>query len=231
MEEIVRISYLIRKAYENLSKDKTCIKTIILYSNRLNQFVTNRNTKTIVNEAYMTVGIAFAIQGMMLKDEARFYNLKKYYVIHSLIYLINGINTYQNTKWKGECAFWAAVDFFHNEIILNDCLCDILVLQEKEISNKNIAILKSYLIESLVRYTINVNFIEKNYTPLYNENNGYSWKRFNDYHLEWVELGNKILREEGPKGADYTLKQEENALSSLSNILNDPKYERLKINR
>ncbi len=228
MEDIVRTCYTIRKAFEKNAISESALKYVIEYSQELYRLLSIK-TITEFRDNYMTIGIAFAIQTLLIKTEPRRYSTKKYYVINALKCLLNGLQTYENKRWKGECAYWAAVVLFHNEFFLNDCLCDILVSQGKDVSINNITILKNYLTEALVRHTVEVNFKEKSYIPLYNEGNGYNWQKFNELHVEWSSPGSELLREEGWKGADFKLKQEKDSLEKLiSTILNDSKYERLK---
>ena len=231
MEDLIRTCYIIRKGFEKAPAEKSALDEILANSKELHRLLRLGNYTINVQNQYMTIGIAFAIQTLLIKTEAKSYSLKKYFVINAMRCLINGLHTYDNKRWKGECAYWAAIVFFENEIYLNDCLCDILVLQKKEVTLKNIEKLKSHLIESLIRYTVEVNFENKTYIPLYNENNGYNWQTFNEQHLSWSETGNKIEREEGCKGKEYTLKQEKDALQGLYDIINKKEYERFKITR
>lgn len=231
MDEIVKNCYIIRKAFEKLPSEKTALDVILANSKELLRLLRLGNYTVNISNQYMTIGIAFVIQTLLIKTEAKSYSLKKYFVITAIRCLINGLKTYDNKRWKGECAYWTAITFFHNEVFLNDCICDILVLLKKEVTLKNIAKLKCHLIESLIRYTVEVNFEDSTYIPLYNDNNGYNWERFNELHLSWSKPGNEIEREEGWKGKEYTLQQEKDALQGLYEIINKKEYEQLKVTR
>ena len=228
MEDLVRTCYIIRKAFEKLPSEQSALDVILASSRELYRLLRLENYTVNIQNQYMTIGIAFAIQTLLIKTEAKAFSMKKFFVIKALRILLNGLKTYNNKRWKGECAYWCAIIFFHNEEFLNDCICDILVLQKKEVSLKNITILKGSLIESLIRYTIDVNFEDHTYTPLYNEKNGYNWKKFNEMHLSWSEPGARIEREEGRIGKEYTLGQEKDALQKLYMVMNKKEYERLK---
>ena len=130
MEDLIRTCYIIRKGFEKAPAEKSALDEILANSKELHRLLRLGNYTINVQNQYMTIGIAFAIQTLLIKTEAKSYSLKKYFVINAMRCLINGLHTYDNKRWKGECAYWAAIVFFENEIYLNDCLCDILVMKK-----------------------------------------------------------------------------------------------------
>lgn len=209
--EFTYICYTIRKAFEKISQDNSALDYLAEYSRVLSRLLNVKKECEFDKKNYITTGIAFAIHTLIFETNSKNYYTKKYYINNAIKYLLAGIDTYQNKKWIAECAYWTAIVLVNNELLLNDCLCDILVLQGKDVTTYNIDLLKSYLITALFYCIVEVDYEKKTYKPLFNEQNGYDFEQFYGQYLEWVGQ---------PAEEDDFSEQIQNAMIALKKIIN-----------
>lgn len=216
MSDIILYASTIRNIFEKIRFDHSLIEKFNEYNKLFAKLVKNKKIEDFegISEK-ITLGIAFSLQTFS-KDSAFNCKQKQTFVKCALKLLSEGIASYNNKRWKAECAFWMIFVLGKNELYVNDMLCDTLMLQNKTVTIENIKILKNYLIEYLFRLTGELDFENQTYTPLYNEGiNGLNDEIIHQYHYEWGEPGAEICREKGLLGADYTLSQEKMAFETF----------------
>ncbi len=189
IENVIKKSNIVRKVFEQIAKDRTLTETLLEHSKDLISYIEHEKTIEYEKNAYITLGIAFAIQTMLMTDKAISFNLKRRIVFLSLRQLLKGISEYENRRWKAECAFWSIFVFCKNELYTNDILCDILEYQGEKVTNENLSLMKFQIISYLFDLTIEKDPINKTFTPLFNERNGLNADLVVKYYNEWTEEG------------------------------------------
>ena len=198
MSDIIIYASTIRLIYEKIRLDHSLVDKYAEYSSLFAKSVIDKNVEDFegVSEK-ITLGIAFSLLSFT-KDSARLFKRKDKYVKCALKVLSEGIISYTNKRWRAECAFWMIFVLGKNELYVNDMLCDTLMLQNKPVTNENIKILKTNLIEYLFGLTGELDYENQTYTPWYNDvNNGLNDEIIHQYHYEWCEPGTEICREKG----------------------------------
>ena len=219
MNDLISTASVIRRIIELLPKDNSLKFQLAEFSNKLNNLV-NTQKEEIINShnSYITLGIAFSIQTVLLHNSQVFLQ-KSQYTKMALQQLLKGVLEYDNRYWKGECAFWSIFVLEKNEVVVNDLICDALTFQKKEVSNENIYIFKSYLLQYLFTLTIKIDSEAQTYEPLYNEANGLNPEMIEEMYIKGIEPGFEILKKDGPLGNEIMLEYGENAVLSLIKIL------------
>ena len=217
IEEIIKKSNVVRKLFEHIAIDKTLTDTLLEHSRELMNCIEKMHTIEYEKNAYMTLGIAFAIQTMLMKDKAISFKLKRKIIFHSLRQLLKGVTEYDNRRWKAECAFWAIFVICKNELYTNDILCDILENQGEKVTNDNLNLVKFHIISYLFDLTIEKDSINKSFTPLFNERNGLNADLVFKYYNEWTEEGFAAICKD-----KNLLKDEHQVLNILIKVINQP---------
>lgn len=221
IDDILLYASTIRKLFEMLPSDQSLSKEIAEYCNLLRGCIKDQPIDWKKHNAYITLGIAFAIVSLGIKDNSSTYKEKIECVKISLQSLTRGIKEYDNKRWKAECAFWAIFVLCNNELYVNDYLCDTLIRQKKSVTVDNITLLKFNLIEYLARLIGLVDKDEHTFTPLYNELNGLNDEIVNQYHYDWGEPGLALCRKLGLcYGSEYYENQENDAFENFFITLN-----------
>lgn len=216
MDDVILYASIIRNIFEKIRFDHSLIEQFNNYNKLFTKSVNDIGIEDVQEKsAYITLGIAFALQSFT-KDSAHFYKQKEKYVKYALKYLTAGIVAYANKRWKAECAFWCIFVLGKNEIYVNDLLCDTLMLQNLPVTIENIKIIKYFLIESLFDLTCDIDLENCTYNPLYNEdNNGLNEQMVHQLHYDWMGPGADLCEEKGLMGSDFIHAQEKKAFETF----------------
>lgn len=214
IEAVIKTSNIIRKIFEQVPVDGTLTNDLLKYSRDLINYIDKERNIEYKKEAYMTLGIAFAIQTLLIKNEAVSFYLKRKIIFFSLRQLLRGVIEYENKYWKAECAFWSIFVICNNELYTNDILCDTLQTQGKRVTNDNVILLKFHIISCLFDFTIERDSAKNTFTPLFNERNGLNADKVLQFYYKWTDEGwNAICRDKS------LLEDDKKVLDAFINVI------------